>query len=301
MRQQCGRYLNIARLINTVYIIFPTAILFMFADEILITFFKQNAFVSEVAIQYCIVCMPGVWAMSQFDATKRFLSAQQVGFMPCFTQIITSGIQIVSCYIFIIEFQWGIIGAAFATNITYIFNMIILDFWIAFHSEGQFKNMWIGWARSSLEGLGTFLEYGIFSAMMECIHWWALEVLIIMSSYRQSQNYFAAQVVIMNMFTLAYMVPQGISYTCSSLVGNYLGENKSKMAKRYAILCYIYCQFIITIACILFGIHSHKIISYFVRQEEVIQSIQNCMFPIICFMVMETSYAILIGIMKGLG
>ena len=76
----------------------------MFADEILITFFRQNAFVSEVAIQYCIICMPGVWAMSQFDATKRFLSAQQVGFMPCLTQVLTSLGQILCCYIFIIEF-----------------------------------------------------------------------------------------------------------------------------------------------------------------------------------------------------
>ena len=184
MRTQCGRYLNIARLVNTLYMIFPTAILFMFADEILITFFKQNAFVSEVAIQYCIVCMPGVWAMSQFDATKRFLSAQLYGFMPCFVQLIGCAIQIVCCYLFIIEFQWGILGAAFATNVAYIFNMIILDFWIAFHSEGKFKGMWLGWARSSLEGLGSFLEYGISSAMIEIFHWWALQLLVFMSCYR---------------------------------------------------------------------------------------------------------------------
>ena len=72
------------------------------------------------------------------------------------------------------------------------------------------------------------------------------------------------------MFGLAYMVPQGISYTCSSLVGFHLGENKSKTAKRYAILSYIYCEFFIIVACILFGVHSHKIISYFVKQEEII-------------------------------
>jgi Na+-driven multidrug efflux pump len=53
-----------ARLVNTLFMIFPTAILALFADEILITFFKQNAYVSEIAIQYCIICMPGVWAMT---------------------------------------------------------------------------------------------------------------------------------------------------------------------------------------------------------------------------------------------
>jgi len=67
--------------------------------------------------------------------------------------------------------------------------------------------MWLGWARSSLEGLGSFLEYGISRAMIEIFHWWALELLVFMSCYRQVQNDFAAQVVIMNMFGLAYMAP----------------------------------------------------------------------------------------------
>jgi len=64
MRRQCGIYLNIARLVNTLFMIIPTAVLFLFADVILITIFKQNALVSELAIQYCIICMPGVWAMT---------------------------------------------------------------------------------------------------------------------------------------------------------------------------------------------------------------------------------------------
>lgn len=50
MRLICGRYLNISRLVNTVFMIFPTCVLFFFADEILITFFKQNAYISEIAI-----------------------------------------------------------------------------------------------------------------------------------------------------------------------------------------------------------------------------------------------------------
>jgi Na+-driven multidrug efflux pump len=92
MRKLCGQYLNIARLVNTLFMIAPTAILALFADEILITFFKQDAYVSELAIQYCILCMPGVWAMTQFDATKRFLSAQNHGGIPMVTQFITAGI-----------------------------------------------------------------------------------------------------------------------------------------------------------------------------------------------------------------
>jgi hypothetical protein len=50
MRKLCGKYLNIVRLANTIYMVFPTLVLILFADEILITFFKQNAYVSEIAI-----------------------------------------------------------------------------------------------------------------------------------------------------------------------------------------------------------------------------------------------------------
>ena len=43
----CGRYLNLARLTLTVFMILPMVVLLLFADEILITFFKQNSKVSE--------------------------------------------------------------------------------------------------------------------------------------------------------------------------------------------------------------------------------------------------------------
>jgi len=35
------------------------------------------------------------------------------------------------------------------------------------HSEGKFKDMWVSWARSSLDGLGSYLEYSIPNAFME--------------------------------------------------------------------------------------------------------------------------------------
>jgi len=50
MRRNCGQYLNLARLVTSVFMVFPTTILMLFAEEILIGFFKQNAFVSEIAI-----------------------------------------------------------------------------------------------------------------------------------------------------------------------------------------------------------------------------------------------------------
>ena len=125
MRRQCGNYLNIARLINSFLVTAMTVLMILFADEILITFFKQNAFVSEIAIQYTIICLPGIWSFSQFDATKKYLSAQKLSKFPIFTQIISRLFQVVVCHLFIIQFQWGVVGAAVATNMTFIMDMLI--------------------------------------------------------------------------------------------------------------------------------------------------------------------------------
>lgn len=170
----CGRYLNLARLTLTVFMILPTLVLLLFADEILITFFKQNSKVSEIAIQYCIISLPGMWALTQYDATKRYLNALQFGKLPVLTQIITSCVQVATCYIFIIILQWGILGAAIATNFAFILNMIFQDLWISLNDEDQFKDLWINWARTSGEGLTVYLEFALPSAVQECSLWWCL-------------------------------------------------------------------------------------------------------------------------------
>lgn len=61
--------------------------------------------------------------------------------------------------------------------------MVICDFWIALHSEGHYKNMWVPWSRTSIEGLGQFLEYGIPSAIMESVLWVALELFVFVTGY----------------------------------------------------------------------------------------------------------------------
>jgi len=43
--------------------------------------------------------------------------------------------------------------------------------------------LWIGWAKSNLKGLGTFLENAIPSVVLECSYWWALEIVVLLSGY----------------------------------------------------------------------------------------------------------------------
>jgi hypothetical protein len=52
----------------------PLIILYAVSDKILIGI-KQDVMVSIIARNYVVTLIPGIWAMGQFDATKKFLSS----------------------------------------------------------------------------------------------------------------------------------------------------------------------------------------------------------------------------------
>ena len=88
--------------------------------------------------------------------------------------------------------------------------------------------------------------------MMLCFEWWAFELLAIFSGYL-GVIALAAEVVIINIVTFIFMLPLGISYAASSLVGNAIGQGNIKMGKRFAwytIIFDIICTVIILIILI---------------------------------------------------
>ena len=61
------------------------------------------------------------------------------------------------------------------------------------------------------------------------------------------------------------MLPQGISYTISALVGSLQAENKPNVAKKYATVAYYYGQFLIFLVIIVLSIYGHTIFRCFVN------------------------------------
>ena len=51
----------------------------------------------------------------------------------------------------------------------------------------------------------------------------------------------AAQVILINIANLIFMVPMGISYAASAFVGYFLGQKKIDKAKKYGRLTIIFC------------------------------------------------------------
>jgi MATE family multidrug resistance protein len=75
----------------------PIVLIFLSVDEILIAL-KQEPEISQIARRYCCILIPGIWAQSMFDATRKFLSAQFEICIPVYVQIVTLVFHVLLCY-----------------------------------------------------------------------------------------------------------------------------------------------------------------------------------------------------------
>ena len=167
--------------------------------------------------------LPGIWAQSMFDATRKFLSAQFVTTIPLVAQCITIVFHFFWCWLFITHLGWREAGAALATNITYIGNMVICDIWC--YSNADIRKTYTLPDKKMFEEIGTYLSIGIPGACMICFEWWVFELLAIFSGL-MSVEALAAEVVIVNVVGFVFMIPLGTAYAASALTGVFLGEQK---------------------------------------------------------------------------
>jgi multidrug resistance protein, MATE family len=83
--------------------------------------------------------------------------------------------------------------------------------------------------RAAWSNWWEFIKLGLPGTVMLCSEWWAYEILTIFASLLGTAQV-AAQTIILQTASLAFMVPLGVGVACGSLVGNALGAGKKNLA-----------------------------------------------------------------------
>ena len=71
------------------------------------------------------------------------------------------------------------VGAAIATNITWVGNMVISDSLIRYNKDRDYKDMIFFYDLTVLQDVGLYLKIGIPGMLMLCCEWWIFEILAI--------------------------------------------------------------------------------------------------------------------------
>ena len=154
----------------------PITVILMNTESLLIAI-KQDPAISVIASKFCIMMIPGIWAMTMYDATRKFLSAQFETTVPLFVATITLTIHFFLSWLLVGRLGMREVGCAIATNVTYVLNFTLLEWWVA-RSETM-KMTYSYPDKRSFQNLGFYLKIGVPGALLTCYEWWAFEILTI--------------------------------------------------------------------------------------------------------------------------
>lgn len=105
--------------------------------------------------------------------------------------------------------------------------------------------------------------------LMLCCEWWIFELLAIFTGLL-GVDQLAAEVVIINLIAFVFMIPLGISYSASALTGNYLGENKIDMAKKFAQMTVFFNILITSVVVLMLALAQDWVASLFTSEPKVV-------------------------------
>ncbi|KAG8527778.1 uncharacterized protein KY384_007932 [Bacidia gigantensis] len=226
-----GIVLQRAFIVLTLFFI-PIAVLWACAEPFFLAL-GQNPDLSRDSARFLWCLMPGALGYIYFECMKKFLQAQEIMRPGTYILLITSPLNALLNYLFIYPLNLGLLGAPFATSISYWLSFLGLVAYTRFVSGSQH---WGGWTTRSFRPFHNIVTFARLAAL-GFIHvgteWWAFEI-VALAAGRLGPLPLAAQSVIMTADQVMNTIPFGVGVAASARVGNLLGAKSAKGAARAA-------------------------------------------------------------------
>jgi MATE family multidrug resistance protein len=214
----------------------PIAVAWAFTAPALILF-GQDPELSRAAQDYVAVQIPGVPAFLLFTGLRQYLQGRGI-VRPALWVVLIAIVFNLALNWILIYGNWGapalgIVGAGLATTFTrYLMLLLLVGVTLLYRLH---RAAWVPWSRESfrLSGLGEILRYGLPVSAHIGLELWAFEIATLLSG-RLGAVELAAHTVVLNLASVAFMIPLGISQAAVTRVGNLIGEGKRGRAQLAA-------------------------------------------------------------------
>ncbi|KAF3441492.1 hypothetical protein FNV43_RR15406 [Rhamnella rubrinervis] len=296
--QKLGIY-TYTSIISLTLVCLPISVLWIFTDKLLILI-GQNPSISHVAKNYSIYLIPTLFCYSILQSLIRYFQTQSLILPMLYTTLATLCLHVPLCWVLVFKLKLGIVGAALAIDISYWVNAILLWFYMKFSSSCQ-KTRPV-FSMQVFQSIKEFFRFGVPSALMICLEWWAFEVVILLSGLLSNPKRETS--VLSICFSIAYLhsfIPYALATTASIRVSNELGAGNPEAAKVavWATMFIAIAEMLIVSVTLFFCRH---ILGYaFNSEKEIVDRVAD-MGPLVSLsIIMESSQILLSGIARGTG
>ncbi|KAL3680231.1 hypothetical protein R1sor_023187 [Riccia sorocarpa] len=218
---------------------FPIALLFLQAAWVL-RHWGQDEEIAELAGEYVLYLIPGLFATALFLPVAKFLQVQEVTKPLAVVSCVVLTFHAPICWFFIYGLNFGFVGAAIANSTSNVLTLILLVLFLKFERSGILERCWPGWSTAAFSNLGPFLALALPACAMTSFEWWVWELVQIMAGWLPHPEIaVSAMTISFQAVALCYMPPLGLGTAASIRVSNELGAqrpDKTRMAVKVAFI-----------------------------------------------------------------
>ncbi|CAO2034456.1 unnamed protein product [Urochloa humidicola] len=275
------------------------AVIWSYTGKILL-FFGQDPEIAAGAGSYIRWMIPALFAYGPLQCHIRFLQTQSIVLPVMVSSGATALSHLLVCWLLVYKIGLGYKGAALASAISYLTNVSILAIYVRL--SPACKNTWRGLAKEAFHDIPNFLKLGVPSALMVCLEWWSFELVVLLSGLLPNPRLETSVMSIsLNLGSLLFMIPFGLSAAISTRVSNELGAGRlqdARLATRVAMVVALFVGVLIGIVMVL----ARNFWGYAYSNEEEVVGYIARMIPILAVgFVFDDLQCVLSGVVRGCG
>ena len=194
----------------------------------------------------------------------------------------------------------GLTGAALATSATKVFSLVGMWAWTV--GFGLHRGAWTGWSWAAFDprGLGAIFRVGLPVGLQYGLEGWAFQVATLFSGWI-GKTELAAHVVVLNLASVSFMLPLGVSIGAAVRVGNLIGAGHAEDADRSAWISFAMGGGVMVVSAIGFVAARELLPALYVDDPAVIALAASVLPVAAAFQLFDGVQVVGGGILRGMG
>ncbi|XP_058090841.1 protein DETOXIFICATION 33-like [Magnolia sinica] len=202
--------------------------IYIWATPIL-RFFGQDEEIAKLAGKFSLYMIPQLFAYGFNFPIQKFLQAQSKVLTMAWVSAVALIFHLVLSWLLIVQFKWGLVGAAVSLNLSWWLVVLGQFLYIA---VGYCPGAWTGFSWGAFKDLGAFARLSIASAIMMCLEFWYYMLLVVLAGRLQNPEIAVAAISICtNLNGWEIMIFLGFNAAISVRISNELGAGRPRAAK----------------------------------------------------------------------
>ncbi|CAL0319323.1 unnamed protein product [Lupinus luteus] len=230
---------------------------------------------------------------------QRFLQCQLKTVVIAWVSLLALVVNIITSWLFIYVWDFGVIGAAIALDISWW--VLVLGLF-SYTVCGGCPLTWSGFSMEAFSGLWEFLKLSAASGVMLCLENWYYRILVLMTGKLENATVAVdALSVCMTINGWEMMIPLAFFAGVGVRVSNELGAGNAQGAKFATYVSVVQSSVVGVIFCVIIMIFHDQFAYIFTSSSVVLQAVDKLSFLLAITILLNSIQPVLSGVAVGSG